>query len=100
MSNMTQRYASMLRRYAGDLDKAGATPIKAEAIRQAARHMERRDLDLCHKLVTVREEFERECIDGDELLRILGLEPEQYRTDGGRLNLLRIRAALAERKAA
>ena len=27
-----------------------------------------------------------------------GLDPEQYRTDGGRLNLLRVRAALAERK--
>lgn len=100
MSNMTQRYAGTLRRYAAELDKAGATPIKAEVIRQAALHMERRDVELCHQLVTVREEFERECIDGDELLRMLELDPEQYRTDGGRLNLLRIRAALAERKAA
>ena len=36
MSNMTQRYAGALRRYAAELDKAGATPIKAEVIRQAA----------------------------------------------------------------
>lgn len=33
-----------------------------------------------------------------EMLRLLDLDPATYRTDGGRLNLLRIRAALAERK--
>jgi hypothetical protein len=29
---------------------------------------------------------------------MLDLDPEQYRTDGGRLNLLRVRAELAERR--
>jgi len=38
--SMTQRYAGMLRRRAGDLDKGGAY-LQAESVRQAARHMER-----------------------------------------------------------
>ena len=45
-----------------------------------------------------RETLEQECDDGDALLRMLDLDPEQYRTDGGRLNLLRVHAALADRK--
>lgn len=36
---MTQGHARLLRRYAGDL-AAQCMPIKAEAMRQAARHME------------------------------------------------------------
>lgn len=36
---MTQRYAGMLRRHAGELDKQ-AMSVKAECARQAARHME------------------------------------------------------------
>jgi hypothetical protein len=36
---MTQRYAGMLRRQAGDWDKQ-AMPVQAECARQAARHME------------------------------------------------------------
>ena len=36
--------------------------------------------------------------DYDALLRMLDLDPATYRTEGGRLNLLKIRAALAERK--
>ena len=36
---MTQRYAGMLRRQAGDRDKQ-AMPVQAECCRQAARHME------------------------------------------------------------
>lgn len=36
---MTQRYAGMLRRHAGDWDKQ-AMPVQAECARQAARHME------------------------------------------------------------
>lgn len=40
-----------------------------------------------------------ECDDGDALLRMLGLDPEQCRTEGGRLNLAKIRAALAEAEA-
>lgn len=37
---MTQRYAEMLRRHAGEMDATGTPPVKSEAIRQAARHME------------------------------------------------------------
>lgn len=36
---MTQRYAGMLRRHAGEWDKQGM-PVQAECARQAARHME------------------------------------------------------------
>lgn len=36
---MTQRYAGMLRRYAGALDKQDM-PVQAEVAHQAARHME------------------------------------------------------------
>ena len=37
--SMTQRYAGMLRRQAGDWDKRDM-PVQAECARQAARHME------------------------------------------------------------
>ncbi len=30
----------------------------------------------------------------DELLRLLNLDPDQYRTDGGSVNMLKVRAAL------
>ena len=95
--SMTQRYAGMLRRQAADWDKR-EMPIQAECCRQAARHMETREIELEHALIVARETLEQECDDGDALLRMLDLDPEQYRTDGGRLNLLRVRAALADRK--
>lgn len=37
--SMTQRYAGVLRRHAGEWDKQGM-PVQAECARQAARHME------------------------------------------------------------
>ena len=37
--SMTQRYAGMLRRHAGEWDKQ-AMPVQAECARQSARHME------------------------------------------------------------
>lgn len=43
--------------------------------------------------------FERECEAADELMRLLGLEPEQCRTEGGAINLPRVRSLLADRKA-
>ena len=42
------------------------------------------------------EMLSQECDDSDALLRVLGLDPEQYRTEGGSLNLPKIRTALAE----
>ena len=95
--SMTQRYAGMLRRQAADWDKR-EMPIQAECCRQAARHMEQRENELEHALIVARETLEKECDDGDALLRMLDLDPEQYRTEGGRLNLLRVRAVLADRK--
>ncbi len=94
--SMTQRYAGMLRRQGSEWDKR-EMPVQAECARQAARHMETRELELEHALIVARETLEKECDDGDALLRMLDLDPEQYRTDGGRLNLLRVRAALADR---
>ena len=95
--SMTQRYAGMLRRQATDWDKR-EMPIQAECCRQAARHIEQRENELEHALIVTRETLEQECDDGDALLRMLDLDPEQYRTEGGRLNLLRVRAVLADRK--
>lgn len=43
--------------------------------------------------------WRRECADADALLRHLGLNPEQCRTDGGWLNVARIKTLLAERPA-
>lgn len=37
--------------------------------------------------------FERECDDADALLRLMGLEPQQYRTEGGSINLSKVRTA-------
>lgn len=95
--SMTQRYAGFLRRTAAEWDKQ-ANSVRAEATRQAALHMERREVELCHDLVNVRETLEHECIDGDALLRLLDMDPKHYRTEAGRLNLLKIRADLADRK--
>jgi len=95
--SMTQRYAGMLRRHAAEWDKQGLV-VQAECCRQAARHMETRELELKHALTVIGETLEKECDDGDELLRMLDFYPATYRTEGGRLNLLKIRAALAERK--
>lgn len=43
-----------------------------------------------------RSMFERECDDADELIRLMGLDPEQFRTDGGSINLPKLRAAIAQ----
>ncbi len=91
--SMTQRYAGMLRRHAGEWDKQGML-VQGECARQAARHME----EVQNRLNLNLDLFEAECRDGDELLRMLDLDPEQHRTEGGRLNMPKIRAALAERK--
>ena len=50
------------------------------------------------EIAHLRETLDKECDDGDELLRMLDFDPATYRTEGGRLNLLKICAALADRK--
>lgn len=44
-------------------------------------------------------DLERECQAVDALLTHLGLEPDRYRTEGGSVNLTKIRAELADRAA-
>ena len=44
-------------------------------------------------------DLERECDAVDELLRILRLDPEQCRTEGGAINMARVRTLLAEQPA-
>ena len=39
----------------------------------------------------------QECDDADELLRLLGLEPDHCRTDGGSINLPKVKALLSEK---
>jgi hypothetical protein len=43
--------------------------------------------------------YAKECDDADELLRLLGFEPDDARTDGGSINLPKVRSLLAERAA-
>lgn len=90
---MTQRYAGMLRRHAVEWDRQGM-PVQGECARQAARHME----ELQNRLNLNLDLFEAECRDGDALLSMLGIDPEHCRTEGGRLNLPRICAALADKR--
>lgn len=44
-------------------------------------------------------QLHRECDDGDALLRMLGLDPVAYRTDGGSINLPKVRETLCPRPA-
>lgn len=47
------------------------------------------------KCQVVEENYRQECIDADELLRTLRLDPAIYRTECGYLNLQKIKAAIA-----
>ena len=47
------------------------------------------------KYVKVCRALKQEFRDADELLKLLRLDPERYRTDGGYINLPKVRAALA-----
>lgn len=47
-------------------------------------------------LEALRQAFEQECADADALLRYFGLDPEQCRTEGGSLNLPRIKTLTTE----
>lgn len=53
--------------------------------------------DTAGEINTLRNCLLRECDDADEVLRLLGLCPEQCRTDGGFLNVPRIRTMLRDR---
>ena len=41
--------------------------------------------------------WKQECDDADELLRLLDLEPDHCRTDGGSINLPKVKALLSEK---
>lgn len=47
------------------------------------------------KYVKVCRALKQECRDADELLRLLRLDPEIYRTEGGYINVPKVKAALA-----
>lgn len=51
--------------------------------------------DMVTKYVNVCHALKQECRDADELLKLLRLDPERYRTEGGYINLPKVRAALA-----
>lgn len=65
-------------------EHAEAMPIAQEPGIRVCEHMD----------VTGPSEWERECADTDELLRLIGLDPEACRTDGGSLNMARIKHLL------
>jgi hypothetical protein len=48
---------------------------------------------------SLRKDFARECVDTDTLLRLLGFDPNDVRTDGGSLNLQRLANLIEARKA-
>ena len=50
---------------------------------------------MVEKYVRVCRALKQECRDADELLNLLRLDPERYRTEGGYINLPKVRAALA-----
>jgi len=51
--------------------------------------------DTLSKCRVMEETFRQECADADEVLKMIRLDPEIYRTDCGYLNLPKIKAALA-----
>ena len=53
----------------------------------------------CPTCDSLRKDFARECVDTDTLLRLLGFVPEEVRTDGGSLNLMRLASLIEARKA-
>lgn len=69
----------------------GIMPTCAEYLANATEFgsaMATKYVNVCHAL-------KQECRDADELLKLLRLDPERYRTDGGYINLPKVRAALA-----
>lgn len=76
--------AERVRRVAAEKALAASPPPQAQAQPTAAEQTQRA--------------FAQECNDADELLRMLGLDPERCRTDGGAINLARVRTFLSERK--
>lgn len=50
--------------------------------------------DMVTKYSKVCQTLNQECKDADELLRLLQLDPETYRTDGGYINLPKVKAAV------
>ena len=56
------------------------------------------EIERLNRLVAgVRESFNRECDDADAMLRVLGLAPENCRTEGGPLKLQMVLGAIEHR---
>ena len=72
-------------------DGLGSMPTDLEQLANAMQFgsaMVGKYVKVCHAL-------KQECRDADELLELLRLDPERYRTEGGYINIPKVRAALA-----
>ena len=58
------------------------------------RHLRAKIADLTSECQGLRADFERECLDTDTVLRALGFEPKNCRTDGGSLALRELLGAI------
>jgi hypothetical protein len=61
------------------------------------RHLRAKIADLTSECQGLRADFERECLDTDTVLRALGFEPKNCRTDGGSLVLRELLGAIEHR---
>ena len=61
------------------------------------RHLRAKIADLTTECQGLRADFERECLDTDTVLRALGFEPANCRTDGGSLKMVMMLGALEHR---
>lgn len=61
------------------------------------RHLRAKIADLTSECQGLRADFERECLDTDTVLRALGFEPKNCRTEGGSLALRELLGAIEHR---
>jgi len=61
------------------------------------RHLRAKIADLTTECQGLRADFERECLDTDTVLRALGFEPKNCRTEGGSLILRELLGAIEHR---
>ena len=69
----------------------GSMPTDLEQLANAREMFAR----MVEKYVKVCRALKQECRDADELLKLLRLDPERYRTEGGYINVPKVKAALA-----
>lgn len=72
-------------------DGLGGMPTDAKCLADSMQF----GADMVTKYSNVCRALKQECRDADELLKLLRLDPERYRTEGGYINIPKVRAALA-----